>query len=325
MQLFDPRKSGWMAALLLFCAVAGAQAQGYPARPIRVIIPFAAGGGSDVVARTAVQGIEESLGQPVQLENLPGAGGSAGSRVAARAAPDGYTLLLGSSTTMAVSPSLIARLGYDPARDFAPVGLITMLPSLLAVHPSVSAESPADLLALLRARPGALSYGSAGLGSHSHLTTELFKAAAGVDVVHVPYKGTSPALADLLSGRISMMFLSMPAALASLRAGELKILGVTTRERIADLPVPAIAEAGLPNFHDAFWYGLFAPAGTPPEIIARLNGQLNGTLALPEVRKALLDQGGEPTPVSPQEFADLLAADRLKWERLVKAIGLQVR
>jgi tripartite-type tricarboxylate transporter receptor subunit TctC len=325
MRKFGLSAGSWIAAWLLASQAAGAQAQSYPARPVQVIVPFAANGAADLVARTVVQKMGQGLGQPVVLDNRPGAGGTAGTAAAAAAPADGYTLLLGMSSTMVISPAAVPGLAYEPERDFAPVGLITAIPNVLAVNPSVPARSLGELIGLLRNRPGTFAYGSTGAGSAAHLTAELFKAAAGVDVAPVEYRSTAAALADLREGRIGMMFLPVPAVLTGVHEGELNLLAVTARQRMYVLPLPTMAEAGLAGFDASFWYGLFAPARTPVNIVARLNAQLNAALGDPRVNATLLAQGGVPSPGSPKAFADLLAADRLKWGALIKSLGFRVQ
>jgi tripartite-type tricarboxylate transporter receptor subunit TctC len=304
-----------LAASLLATA---ALAQGYPAKPIRLIVPFAAGGGNDSVARLVGKHLSDSLGQPLVIDNRPGAGGVLGAELAAKAAPDGYTLFLGGVGSHAINPNLSDSLPYDPIRDFAPVALLAQAPLVLVVHPSVPADSFKAFVALARARPGQLNYASNGNGSSSHLAAVMFDSMTGVDMVHVPYKGLSPALTDLLSGRVQLMFSSVVAILPHIKAEKLRGLAVTGNRRLPSIPaLPTIAESGLPGYEASSWYGVLAPAGTPREIVARLNAELVKALAQPEVRTSLLAEGAEPIGGTPEQFA---AHIRYEKERLGKLI-----
>src|SRR6266700_8099210 len=276
-------------ALAMFLASLAVLGQDYPSKPIRLIVPFTAGGGNDSVARLVGKSLSDSLGQQLVIDNRPGAGGVLGAEIAAKAAPDGYTLFLGGVGSHAVNPNLNDRLPYDPIRDFAPVALLAQAPLVLVVHPSVPAESFKAFVALARSRPGQLNYASNGNGSSSHLAAVMFDSMTGVDMVHVPYKGLSPALTDLLSGRVQLMFSSVVAILPHINAGKLRGLAVTGRRRLPSMPdLPTIAESGLPAYEAGSWYGVLAPAGTPREIVARLNAELVKALAQPEVRTRLL-------------------------------------
>ena len=302
-------------AASLIAAAALAQ---YPAKPIRLIVPFAAGGGNDSVARLVGKHLSDSLGQQLVIDNRPGAGGVLGAEFAAKAVPDGYTLFLGGVASHAVNPNLNDSLPYDPIRDFAPVALLAQAPLVLVVHPSVPADSIKALVALARSRPGQLNYASNGNGSSSHLAAVMFDSMTGVDMVHVPYKGLSPALTDLLSGRVQLMFSSVVAILPHIKAGKLRGLAVTGSRRLASMPnLPTIAESGLPGYEASSWYGVLAPAGTPREIVARLNAELVKALAQLEVRTSLLAEGAEPIGGSPEQFA---AHIRSEMERLGKLI-----
>jgi len=306
-----------LAVFIASCAPAAALAQ-YPAKPIRLIVPFAAGGGNDSVARLVGKHLSDSLGQQLVIDNRPGAGGVLGAELAARATPDGYTLFLGGVGSHAVNPNLNDSLPYDPIRDFAPVALLAQAPLVLVVHPSVPAESIKAFVALARSRPGQLNYASNGNGSSSHLAAVMFDSMTGVDMVHVPYKGLSPALTDLLSGRVQLMFSSVVAILPHIKAGKLRGLAVTGSRRLASMPdLPTIAESGLPGYEASSWYGVLAPAGTPREIVARLNAELVKALAQPEVRTSLLAEGAEPIGGSPEQFASHI---RSEMERLGKLI-----
>ena len=306
------------AGLATSLLATAALAQSYPAKPIRLIVPFAAGGGNDNVARLVGKHLSDSLGQQLVIDNRPGAGGVLGAELAAKAVPDGYTLFLGGVGSHAVNPNLNVSLPYDPIRDFAPVALLAQAPLVLVVHPSVPADSITAFVALARSRPGQLNYASNGNGSSSHLAAVMFDSMTGVDMVHVPYKGLSPALTDLLSGRVQLMFSSVVAILPHIKAGKLRGLAVTGSRRLASMPnLPTIAESGLPGYEASSWYGVLAPAGTPREIVARLNAELVKALAQPEVRTSLLAEGAEPIGGSPEQFA---AHIRSEMERLGKLI-----
>ena len=304
-----------IAAFLSFSAAA----QGYPSKPIRLIVPFAAGGGNDNVARLVGKRLADSLGQPVLVDNRPGAGGMVGAELAAKSAPDGYTLFLGGVGSHAINPNLHEKLPYDPIKDFAPVELLAQAPLVLVVHPSVPANSVAELTAYARAHPGKLNFASNGNGSSSQLAAVMFDSMAGVDMVHVPYKGLSPALTDLLSGQVQLMFSSVVAILPHIKAGKLRALAVTGAKRLASLPeLPTIAESGLPGYEASSWYGILAPAGTPRNIVARLNAELTKALEQPEVRASLLAEGAEPVGGSPEAFAAHIRAEKERLGKLIR-------
>ena len=297
----------------------------YPAKPIRLVVPFPAGGGADFMARTLAQKLSGQLGQPVVLDHRGGAGGTIAAEAVAGAAPDGYTLLFGTMGTQAINPHLYARLRYDPLKDFAPVSLTHSTPRVLVVNLSIPARSVQTLIALARAQPGTLTFGSAGNGSSSHLAGELFKSMAGVDMTHVPYKGSGPAAADLLGGRISMVFDSIAVYGDHIRTGKVRALGVTSPQRTAALPdVPAIAEAGLAGFDVSNWLGVLAPAKTPREIIARLNSEIRTAMADPEIRKQLAAVGIEALHSTPEAFGETIRTELAKWRKVVKASGATV-
>lgn len=307
-----------LAATIAAFIAAPAFAQVYPAKPIRLIVPFAAGGGNDNVARLVGKRLADSLGQPVVVDNRPGAGGAVGAELAAKAPPDGYTLFLGGVGSHAINPNLHPKLAYDPIRDFAPVELLAKAPLILVVHPSVPVHNIAEFIAYARANPGRLNYASNGNGSSSQLAAVMFDSMAGIDMVHVPYKGLAPALADLLSGQVQLMFSSVVAILPHIKAGKLRGLAVTGAKRLASLPeLPTIAEAGLPGYEASSWYGILAPAGTPRDIVAKLNAELAKALDQPEVRASLIAEGAEPAGGSPEQFA---AHIRTEKERLGKII-----
>src|SRR5207249_4394377 len=308
-----------VAGLATSLLATAALAQSYPAKPIRLIVPFAAGGGNDNVARLVGKHLSDSLGQQLVIDNRPGAGGVLGAELAAKAAPDGYTLFLGGVGSHAINPNLNDHLPYDPIRDFAPVVLLASAPLVLVVHPSVPADSIKALVALARSRPGQLNYASNGNGSSSHLAAVMFDSMTGVDMVHVPYKGLSPALTDLLSGRVQLMFSSVVAILPHIKAGKLRGLAVTGSRRLASMPnLPTIAESGLPGYEASSWYGVLAPAGTPREIVARLNSELVKALAQPEVRTSLLAEGAEPIGGTPEQFAAHIHSEKERLGKLIR-------
>ncbi|MES2185910.1 MAG: tripartite tricarboxylate transporter substrate binding protein [Pseudomonadota bacterium] len=285
----------------------------YPTRPITLIVPFAPGGGNDTVARTIGQTIGGPLGQPVVVDNRPGAGGSLGAGLAARAPADGYTLFLGGVGSHALNPTLNPKLGYDPVKDFAPVAWIASAPMVLAVHPSVPAHSVQELIAYAKKNPGRLNYASNGNGSSSQLAAVIFNSMAGTDMVHVPYKGLSPAMLDLLSGTVQIMFSSSVAIMPSVLNGKLRVLGVTSPQRMPSLPeVPTIAEQGLPGYETGSWYGILAPAGTPADIVERLNREINKALQNPDLRTKLGNEGADPVGGTPRDFAEHIRAEILR-------------
>ena len=297
----------------------------YPAKPIRLIVPFAAGGGNDNVARLVGKHLSDSLGQQLVIDNRPGAGGVLGAELAAKAVPDGYTLFLGGVGSHAVNPNLNDSLPYDPIRDFAPVALLAQAPLVLVVHPSVPADSIKAFVALARSRPGQLNYASNGNGSSSHLAAVMFDSMTGVDMVHVPYKGLSPALTDLLSGRVQLMFSSVVAILPHIKAGKLRGLAVTGSRRLPSMPdLPTIAESGLPGYEASSWYGVLAPAGTPREIVARLNAELLKALEQPEVRTSLLAEGAEPIGGTPEQFAAHIGSEKERLGKLIREAKIRL-
>jgi len=311
---------------LLLAALLGAGtavAQPYPARAIRLVAGFPPGGPSDIVSRALARRMNELLGQPVVVENRSGAGGHIAAELVARAAPDGYTVLLGGSF-ITIGPSLYRKLAYDVLRDFAPIGLVVSNQYLLVVHPSVPAKNVRDLIAIARRQPGRLNYASAGLGSPPHLSAELMKAMAKLEIVHVPYKGATPALVDLISGQVDLYFGGISAAMPHAKAGRLRALGVTGSKRSTELPeVPTIAEAGLPGYEIATWFGLVAPAGTPAPVVERLNETLKRIVGEPDTRAYLISQGVDPITSSPAEFAALIKSEIPKFARIVKAAGIE--
>jgi tripartite-type tricarboxylate transporter receptor subunit TctC len=305
-----------------------ARAQPYPSRPIHIVVPFTPGGSSDVLARAVGVEIGRTLDQPVVIENVPGAGGSLGGEKAARAAPDGHTLFMGHSGTLAVNPALYPKLGYDPVRSFAPVAWVARVPNVLVVHPSVQARDFREFVTLAKAQPGRLAYGSGGNGSAAHTTMEYLKMRAGMHLLHIPYRGTAPSVNDLLAGQVQALFTGVPALLPHVKAGRMRALAVSSPRRLAVLPeVPTVAESGVPgtrDFEADQWYGLLAPAGTPAAVVTVLNQHVNRALASQEVRTRLAAEGAEATPATPQAFAQLIAREIPRWDQVVRAARIRL-
>ena len=299
--------------------------QDYPSRPIRMIVPFPAGGTADLLARQIGQTMGEALRQQVVIENRTGAGGNIGADLAAKAKPDGYTLLMGTVSTHAINPNLYPNMPYDPVKDFAPVAMVARMPNLLVLHPSVPATNVAELIALAKARPGTLAFASAGNGTTQHLAGELFKKMADVDMIHVPYKGNAPAVTDLVGGQVQVMFDNIPVSLQQVRAGRLRALAVTGPARSPVLPqLPTVAEAALPGYNITSWFGLYAPSGTSPQIIERLNREANKALSSVPIRRRLTDQGIEPAGGTPGQFAEFMRTELVKWGKIVRESGARV-
>lgn len=314
-----------LLAMTLGSVSFSALAESYPIKSIRLIVPFPPGGATDTLARTIGQKLSDRWMQPVVIDNRPGAGGSIAAEVAAKAAPDGYTLFMGTAGTQCINPALYAKLPYDPGNDFSPVVLVAYVPNILVVHPSVPATSVEELIALAKAKPGQLNFASVGNGSGPHLAMELFKSMAGIDMVHIPYKGSAPALADLLSGRVALMFDAMASSLPHVKAGTLRALAVTGVKRSAVAPdVPTVAEAGLPGYEINPWFGVFAPAGTPAEVVAKLSGEITKILNMPDVRELLIGQGLEPVGGSPEQFSAHVGSEMKKWASVVKRSGARI-
>ena len=313
-----------IVAVLFAAWLVPLQAQGYPARPIRIIVPVATGGIADYYSRVIGSKLHETWGQPVLVENRAGGGGNIGSDIVAKAPPDGYTMVMGFIGSHAVNPFLIRNMPYDPQRDFVPVAMVIEAEGLLAVHPSVPVNSVAELLALARPQPGKLSYASGGIGTSSHLAGELFKSMTGADIVHIPYKGNAPAIADLIGGQTQLTFATMPTVLPHVRAGKLRGLAVIGATRSAALPqLPTIAESGVPGFSVNNWIGLFAPAGTPNEIVRKVNAEVMRIMRLPEVARRMDVEGERFTPNTPEEFAAFIRSEVAKWGKVVKDAGLK--
>lgn len=312
-----------LAVLALCAAHPALAADAWPVKPIRIIVPFPPGGIADVMARVLAQKFTDSWGQPAVVDNRTGAGGNIGADAVAKSTPDGYTLVMGSIGTHSVNMSLFSKMPYDTVKDFAPVALVVETDGLLVLHPSVPVKSVKDLIALAKAKPGQLAYASAGNGTAGHLSGELFKMLAKVDLLHIPYKGNVPALTDVVGGQTSMLFATMPTAMPLARAGKLHALAVTGKQRNNAAPeIPAIAET-LPGFEVMNWVGIFAPAGTPGEIVTKLNVEIMRVVKLPEVQSRLVTEGAASRPNTPSEFAAFQKAEIAKWAKVIKEAGLK--
>ena len=318
-----------MTAAALFSAApvhaATSDAANYPTRPIRFIMPYPPGGTIDMSGRLIAQQLGDNIGQQVVVDNRTGAGGTVGTEVAAKAPPDGYTIVMGGTGTLAISPGLGRPLGYQPLKDFAPVTLLATTPYVLVAHPSVAASNVKELIALARAQPGKLNYASGGSGSAPHLIGEMFRTRAAINVVHIPYKGSTPAKIDLVAGRVQMFFTGIPPVASEIKAGTLRALGVTTAKRTNTLPdVPTIAESGVKGFDVSPWFGVLAPAGTPPAIVARLNTEIVKVLRAPQLRDRLGREGVDVVGNSPGEFAQFIRSEMEQWAKAVKESGAKV-
>jgi tripartite-type tricarboxylate transporter receptor subunit TctC len=314
-----------IVAALSLALCAAAAAQDYPTRPITLVVPYAAGGGNDVMARIVAEKMSKSLGQQIVIENKGGAGGSIATRQVAKAAPDGYMLGLGGTGTLAINPTLYPNVGYDPRRDFAPVGLIATSALVVLVHPGVEVKSIPELIALAKREPGRLNYASAGSGSGIHLGSELLAQMAGIKLTHIPYKGSSPALTDLLGGHVAIYLSSLPAAIALVREGKVRALAVTGPARSPIFPdLPTVAEAALPGYEAVLHYGIVAPAGTPQPVVDKLNAAMRAALAEPDVRARIVADGAEPLPTTPAEYAADIDREETKWSAIVKMSGAKV-
>jgi tripartite-type tricarboxylate transporter receptor subunit TctC len=302
-----------------------ALAQAYPSKPVRLLVPFAPGGTTDVLARLMGQKLSESLGQQFVIENRPGAGGNIGTELAVRSPADGYTLVMSFDGTMAINPSIYRKLTYDAQKDLAPVANVAQVPLLIVVHPAVPAASIAEFVALAKANPKRINYSSAGHGSTGHLTGELFAARAGIEMVHISYKGGGQAVQDLLGGQIQMLVTALPTVEGHLKGGKLRALAFTSAKRVPGAPaVPTLAESGYAGFDVLSWYGILAPAGTPREIVGRLNAEINRVLSSPEVRERLAGLGAEPTGGTPEQFAATIRADTARWAKVVADAAIRI-
>ena len=314
-----------LLTILLCVAAAQAFAQGYPAKPLKMIIPYPPGGGNDTLGRLFAAKLGDRLGQPVVVENRPGAGTLIGTEAAARSAPDGYTILLSSIATHALSPNLYAKVPYDPIRDFAPVTLLGIAPTVLVVRNDLPAKDLGEFVAAAKAKPGGFTYASGGNGTPPHINGEVFKAVAGVDLLHVPYKGGGPALVDLMAGRVDVMLDTAASAMPHVRSGKLRALAITGPKRSAEYPdLPTFAEAGLPEYDTNAWYSVHAPAGTPPEVVRRLNAELVASLKESDVQARFKQLSTDPVGNSPEEFAAFVRAELDKYARVIKGAGIRL-
>jgi tripartite-type tricarboxylate transporter receptor subunit TctC len=300
-------------------------AQDYPTRPVTLIVPFPPGGSTSVMARIIAEKMGEMLGHNMIIDNRPGAGGTIAAKAFTRVAPDGYTLFLGYSGTIAIGPTLYPNAGFDPLKDFAPIGLIGSAPAVLAVHPSLGTKSVSELIERAKEKPGTIDYGSAGVGTATHIAGELFTSMAGIKLTHVPYRGSGPVLNDLVGGHIPMSFTPIPAVHGQVQGGTLHALAVTSLTRSPLMPdVPTVAESGLPGYEAVLHYGLLAPAGTPKPIIDKLNAVLRDAIATPEVQKRLAFEGAEPLLSTPEEYGADIAHDSSKWSKVLKEAGIKL-
>ena len=312
------------AGVLVAALPLGASAQTWPAKPVRLIVPFAPGGAVDVTARTIAQSLTARLGQQVLVDNRGGAGGNIGVEVAAKSPPDGYTLVMATSGQIAINPHMYSKLPFDPVKDLAPITPAGQAVNALCVHPSLPARSVKEFIALAKSQPGKLNFATGGIGASDHIATELFMSLTGVKMVHVPYKGGAPAMVDLLAGNVDVGFSTVATAMGPIKAGRLRPLGVTSGKRFELLPdVPTIAEAGVPGYESVSWYGLFAPAGTPPEIIRRLNAETVAVLQTEDVRRRLTESGVLPVSSTPESFASYVTTEIARWGKLIRANGIK--
>jgi tripartite-type tricarboxylate transporter receptor subunit TctC len=318
------RQLALLATALAVPRIAVAQ-DGWPSRPVRVIVPFTPGGSTDILARALSAELQDTLGQPFVIENRGGAGGTLGSEVVARAAPDGYTLMMGHIGTLAVNPSLYRNLGYDTVTSFQPIVLVAVVPNILVVNPrKVAAANVQEFIALAKRQPGRLTYGSGGNGSAAHIAAVAFMDATGIAMEHVPYRGTGPMMTDLIAGNIDLTMTGGPPALPPVRAGQLKALGVSSLQRLSSAPeIPTISEQGVPGFDATQWYGLVAPAGTPRPIVDRINAESARILRGPKLRPRLEAEGADPAPGTPEQFRELIVAERARWGELIRRANVQ--
>ena len=313
-----------LACIAGLLSVSLAVAQDYPNRPIMLVVPYSAGGGNDAMARIVADKMSKTLGQQIVIENRGGAGGTIATRAVARSAPDGYTLVLGGTGTLAINPTLYANAGYDPRKDFAPIGLIATSALVVLVHPSIAAKSISELVALAKREPGKLNYASAGPGSGIHLAAELFASMAGIKLTHIPYRGSAPALNDLVGGHVNIYFSSLPPAVGIAGEGKVRALAVTGPQRSHVFPeLPTVAEAGLPGYEAVLHYGIVAPAGTPRSIVDKLNAALREALASEETKAVLIGTGADPLSSTPEQYAADIDHEETRWSRIVKAAGVK--
>jgi len=316
-----------LAATLALAVLApqNVHAQTYPTKPVRLIVPYAPGGATDIIARAAAIELTKSLGQPVVVDNRPGAGGNLGADMVAKSAPDGYTMVMSANSLHGITPFLYTKLSYDPNKDLAPVIVFASFANVLALHPGVKANSVKELIALIKAQPGKLSYASSGSGSTIHMSGEMFKQLLGLDITHIPYKGSGPAVSDLMGGQVQMMFDNIPSAISHIRSGKLRALATTGPKRAAVLPeLPTMIESGVPGFESTAWFGLAMPAGTPKEIIARMNADGQKAARAPEFVKRMNDLGYEIVGGTPEQMAAMIQDEIKRWGPIVKASGAKV-
>jgi tripartite-type tricarboxylate transporter receptor subunit TctC len=300
------------------------QAQQWPTKPIRYIVPFPPAGATDITARIVAEKLGPALGQPVIVENKPGAAGNVGTELVAKSPPDGYTILQ-VTVAQSISETLYSKLGYSLLRDLQPVAAVARVPNVMVVNPSVPARTVQEFIALAKANPGKINFASSGSGTSIHMSGEMFKMLTGVDIVHVPYKGSGPALTDLLGGQVSVMFDNLPPSMPHIKSGKLRALAITTTTRYPGLPdLPTMVEAGVPGYDSAAWFGIMAPTGTPREVVTRINAEVNKILALPDVRERFDQQGAIPSPGTPAEFGAFIKREIDKWAKVVKASGAKV-
>jgi tripartite-type tricarboxylate transporter receptor subunit TctC len=313
------------AALALACGIAAqAHAQAWPSKPVRYVVPFPPGGATDILARSIADKLGPALGQPVIVENRAGAAGNLGTELVAKAAPDGYTILM-VTVAQSISESLYAKLGYNLMRDLAPVILVARVPNVMVVHPSVPARSVKEFVAYAKANPGKINFASSGSGTSIHMSGELFKLLTGVDIVHIPYKGSAAALTDLIGGQVSIMFDNLPPSMSHIRSGKLRALAITTTTRYPALPdLPTMIEAGVPGYESSSWFGIMVPAGTSKDVVARLNAEARKIMAMADVRERFDQQGAVASPGTPQDFDKFIRAEIAKWAKVVKASGAKV-
>jgi tripartite-type tricarboxylate transporter receptor subunit TctC len=311
-----------LSCLICCLLVSSAHAQTYPGKSIRIVTPYAPGGTADILSRVVALKLADAWGQQVVIDNRPGASGMIGADIAAKAAPDGYTVLMAYVAEIAIVPSLFPKITYDPVKDLAPVTLAAITPMIFVVHPSLPAKNVGELVALAKSRPGQLPYASAGNGSPAHLAFELLRRSAGIEITHVPYKGAAPALIDLLGGHVVMFFSGMPPAMPHIHAGKLRAIAVSTAKRSPAAPdVATVAESGVPGFDISTWFGVFAPAGTSRDIIGKLNAEISRALTLPDVKERLAREGAETAPNSPEQFGKFIQAESAKFAKIIKDSG----
>jgi tripartite-type tricarboxylate transporter receptor subunit TctC len=323
--MLSPSRIAAVAAALVLTGAGAADAQDFPTRPIRLVVPFTPAGATDILARIVAQNLTSSLGQQVIVDNRPGAAGNVGTDLVAKSPADGYTLLMSTVSTHGINPTLYKKLPYDPVKDFQAVTLVALVPNVLEVNPQVPAKTVKELIDLAKKSPGKLNFASSGSGTSIHMSGELFKLMTGADIVHVPYKGSAPALTDLMGGQVDLMFDNLPASIGFIKGGKLRPLAVTTKHRAAALPdVPTMEEAGVPGYEATSWFGILAPAGTPRPIVDKLNAEIGKGLKTEQAKATLAEQGAEASGAGPDEFSAFIKAEIQKWAKVIEASGAQV-